>query len=125
LNANLDEKIYVQISIGDKIFKCGKSKLLQKALYGLKQVGRKWFHEISDFLKKIRLIINIIFFFFFFFFLDREENTLTIINIIQIIVYLVNIKNNKLCLLLTLYIDDILIARENKEIYQSCFKDKT
>jgi len=68
LNANLDEKIYVQISIGDKIFKCGKSKLLQKALYGLKQVGRKWFHEISDFLKKIRLIINIIFFFFFFFF---------------------------------------------------------
>ena len=103
MNANLDEKIYVQISIGDKIFKCGKSKLLQKALYGLKQVGRKWFHEISDFLKKIRLIINII----------------------QIIVYLVNIKNNKLCLLLTLYIDDILIARENKEIYQSCFKDKT
>jgi len=33
LNANLDEKIYVQISIRDKNFNCVKSKSLQKALW--------------------------------------------------------------------------------------------
>ena len=33
-------------------------------------------------------------------------------------------KNNKLCLLLTLYIDDILISRENKEITKVVTKIK-
>ena len=36
LNTNLDEKIYVQIPIGDKNFNCRKSGLLQKALYKYK-----------------------------------------------------------------------------------------
>jgi len=56
LNAKWDEKIYVQIPIGDKNFNCGKSGLLRKALYGLKQARRQWFYEISGFLKKIGLI---------------------------------------------------------------------
>jgi len=41
LNTNLDEKIYVQILIGDKYFNCRKFVLFQKALYRLKQAGRQ------------------------------------------------------------------------------------
>jgi len=56
LNDNLDEKIYVQISMGDKNFSCIKSGLLHKTLYGLKQNERQWFYEIFGFffsLKKL------------------------------------------------------------------------
>jgi len=56
LNAYLDEKIYIQIPIGDKNFNCGKSWLLQKALPRFKQAGRQWFYKFSNFLKIFGLI---------------------------------------------------------------------
>ena len=80
----------------------GKSGLLEKALFGLKQAGKQWFYKISGFLKKFWLIqYNTDSYLF-----SKYEN------------------NNKLCLLLTLYVDDILIAGENTEITKVATKIK-
>jgi len=62
------------------------------ALYGLKQVGRQCFYEIFGFPKKIGSI---------------QYNIDSCL--------FGQYKNIKLCLLLTHYVDDILIAGENKE----------
>jgi len=51
LNADLEEKIYVNIPEGDKNYKKGYW-LLNKALYGLKQSGRAWFITIKNFIIK-------------------------------------------------------------------------
>jgi len=91
LNAKLKEKIYIIIPKGDKNYNKGKYWLLKKALYGLKQAGREWNKEISKFLISIG---------------HKQINTDKF----------TKYKNNKLSLVLSLYIDDILLTGTNEEI---------
>jgi len=94
LNASLEEKIYVKIPEGDKNFGTGKAWLLRKALYGLKQAGRVWNQDITSYLKSIGLVQY------------KSDKCL----------FGIHNKHNKLIALLTLYVDDILITGEEKEI---------
>jgi len=48
LNANQDDKIFVQIPIGEKNFNWGKSRLLQKVINGLRQAGRQCFFFLPN-----------------------------------------------------------------------------
>jgi len=93
LNAPLKEEIYTKIPIGDKNYNKNKYWLLTKALYGLKQAGRAWFKEISNYLKEINL---------------KQFKTDKCL--------FAKYKNNKLTALVTLYVDDILITGEDREI---------
>ena len=45
LNADLEEKIYLKIPLGNKNYNKNKYWLLKKALYGLKQASRMWYKE--------------------------------------------------------------------------------
>jgi len=88
LNADLEEKIYLKIPLGDRNYNKNNYWLLKKALYGLKQAGRMWYKEMSHFLISIGF---------------KKYNTdKCLIGKYD--------KNNKLICLLTLYVDDILIT---------------
>jgi len=94
LNADLEEKIYLKIPLGDKNYNKNKYWLLKKALYGLKQAGRMWYKEISHFLISIGF---------------KKYNT-------DKRLFGKYNKNNKLIYILTLYVDDILITKKDNEI---------
>ena len=92
LNANIDKTLYIQIPKGDKNFKKGFWRL-NRALYGLKQAGRQWFLTISKFLR---------------------ENGYTQLSSEPCIFK--KVINNKLVGLIGLYVDDMMITGNNREI---------
>ena len=92
LNADLDKDIYTTIPPGDTNFGRGYWKL-NKALYGLKQSGRQWYITISSFL------------------INQGFKQLTSEKCL-----FKRIVNNKLVCLIGLYVDDMVITGEIKEI---------
>jgi hypothetical protein len=93
LNAELDEDIYLEIPEGATAYKRGYWKL-RKALYGLKQSGRLWNETLNKVLTKIgfkRL---------------RSDPCL----------YTKQNKQGKIICIVTVYVDDILLTGEDKEI---------
>jgi len=103
LNTNQDEKkIYIQIPVGDKNFNCRENMDYYKRLsMDSNKLEVNGFYEISDFLKKIGFIqCNI-------------DNCL-----------FGHYKNNKLYFLLTLYVIDVIVVDENKEISKVVIKIK-
>lgn len=93
LNGDLDEEIFMDQPEGF-IIKGTEKKvcLLKKSIYGLKQAGRQWFKKIDEVLKKFNLT-------------NSKYD--------QCIYYL---KNNTSILIVTLYVDDIIIACNNDEL---------
>ena len=97
LNGDLDVEIYMNqpeefISEGKESFVCK----LKKSLYGLKQAPRAWYKKIS------RYFIDIGFSKCFF------DSNLYVLN------------QRKDMVLILLYVDDLLITRNNDEIIQEC-----
>ena len=92
LNAPLDKEIYTTIPIGDPNYGKGYWKL-NKALYGLKQSGRQWNQTISKFL---------------------IDNNFTQSLVDECIFY--KKEKGKLVCLIGLYVDDMMITGETKEV---------
>jgi hypothetical protein len=93
LYSSLQETVYVEqpekfVAPGNEDLVC----LLSKALYGLKQSPRAWFHVIA------KVLVD-------FYFKQSESDSCIWI-----------LKNEKgECIYIALYIDDLIIAREDKE----------
>ena len=96
LNAKLDEDIYMKIpegfpNTGNKFWK------LNKAIYGLKQSGRAWNNKLNDILTKINF--------------RRIES--------EPCIYKKEDTNKEVVCMLAIYVDDILIAGTDYEIYKT------
>jgi len=99
-NAPLDTDIYTTIPLGDTNFGRGFWKL-NKAVYGLKQSGRRWNQTITKFLNKngFKQI--------------KSEKCIFKYS-----------KNNKTKCIIGLYVDDMIITGEDKEIQNIITKIK-
>jgi len=94
LNADLEEDIYMEIPEGES--KRGYCKL-NKALYGLKQAGRMWNNTLNEALIKLKFI--------------RFKSDPCF--------YIKRDKNNNIVCMLAVYVDDIVIAGNIKEINET------
>ena len=103
LNAKLNEDIYMELPEGDD-HQGMKYCKLSKALYGLKQAGRMWNDTLNEAL------------------IDMNFNRL----LSEPCLYVKRNAYNKIICLLGVYVDDILITGENKEILKvkRLLKDK-
>jgi len=93
LNADLDEEIYMEIPKGCDSEDKGFWKL-EKALYGLKQAGRMWNNKLNDTLENINF--------------TRLKS--------EPCVYVKKDKYNKILCCLAVYVDDIIITGNKREI---------
>jgi len=104
LNGVLNKKIYVEQLDGfEKEITSNKVYLLKKALYGLKQAPRAWYNRLDGYLLSLGF--------------ERSINEVTL--------YVKNV--DKHTLIVSMYVDDLLIARDKEQLleeFKTNMKDK-